>query len=410
MAVPPSAGRDELVVHQERPTHTSTWVVLILGFVGFVTSFGAHIVAVNLPVYAKQVGVGIAIIGLLIASYDFAEIIAKPLFGALADRWGMKQTMLAGIILFTVASLAYPWIDPRLLLFIRVLQGVGAAALSAVSLTLVGIYYADRLGRAYGLYNAIKGAGYVVSPVIGGAIVWKSNFGAIFLAAAVVGVIAFLAALWLPRPLTRLDASFDDDDGGFWLTGLRIALSQRVLWPWYLVTTINMFLVGILFGFLPVRVYALGYAPLITGLLLSAATTSYLLIQPVAGAIADRVDPSWTIRLGLALSGLNIILVPFVRGIPLVVVSVLAGIGIGTVWTNVDALVSSLADTPRLGATMGVAGSFKEFGDMLGPVLIGLVSQAFGLTTGFVACGVLGLISIGLIRGAATPKPRQLVV
>ncbi len=158
MAVPPSAGRDELVVPQERPAHTSTWIVLILGFVGFVTSFGAHIVAVNLPVYAKQVGVGIAIIGLLIASYDFAEIIAKPLFGALADRWGMKQTMLAGIIVFTVASLAYPWIDPRLLLFIRVLQGVGAAALSAVSLALVGVYYADRLGRAYGLYNAIKGA------------------------------------------------------------------------------------------------------------------------------------------------------------------------------------------------------------------------------------------------------------
>lgn len=149
---------------------------------------------------------------------------------------------------------------------------------------------------------------------------------------------------------------------------------------------------------------------MITELLLSAATTSYILIQPVAGAIADRVDPSWTIRLGLALAGLNIILVPFVQGIPLVVVSVLAGIGIGTVWTNVDALVSSLADTPRLGATMGVAGSFKEFGDMLGPVLIGLISQAFGLTTGFVACGGLGLISIGLIRGAATAKPRQLVV
>jgi len=74
-------------------------LAVILGFVGFVTSFGAHIVAVNLPIYAQQVGVGVAIIGLLIAVYDLAEIVAKPLFGALADRRGMKQTMLVGIAL-----------------------------------------------------------------------------------------------------------------------------------------------------------------------------------------------------------------------------------------------------------------------------------------------------------------------
>src|SRR5216683_1666716 len=95
---------------------TSLGFAFILGFVGFVTSFGAHIVAVNLPVYAQQVGVGVAIIGVLIAAYDFAEILAKPVFGALADRQGMKRTMLAGIALFTAASLAYLVVDPRLLI------------------------------------------------------------------------------------------------------------------------------------------------------------------------------------------------------------------------------------------------------------------------------------------------------
>ena len=52
-------------------------VAAILGFIGFVTSFGAHIVAVNLPTYAKEVGIGLAMIGVLIAAYDFAEIVAK---------------------------------------------------------------------------------------------------------------------------------------------------------------------------------------------------------------------------------------------------------------------------------------------------------------------------------------------
>ena len=62
--------------------------------------------AVNLPVYAKTVGVGVAVIGVLIAAYDLAEIVAKPIFGFLADRRGMKQTMLVGIAAFQ-AALSY---------------------------------------------------------------------------------------------------------------------------------------------------------------------------------------------------------------------------------------------------------------------------------------------------------------
>jgi MFS family permease len=118
-----------------------------LGFVGFVTSFGAHVVAVNLPYHAEQVGVGVAVIGLLIAAYDFAEIIAKPVFGALADRQGMKRTMLAGIALLTRASLAYPLLPHQLPIAVRFLQRLGAAALSAVSLALVGVYLPGHGGR-----------------------------------------------------------------------------------------------------------------------------------------------------------------------------------------------------------------------------------------------------------------------
>ncbi len=381
---------------------SSLWIVLVLGFVGFVTSFGAHIVAVNLPVYAEQVGVGVAVIGLLIAAYDLAEIVAKPLFGALADRRGMKQTMLAGIVLFTLASAAYPWIDPRLLLVVRFVQGAGAAALSGVSLALVGAYYTEHRGRAYGLYNAIKGSGYVVSPLVGTAIVWKSDFATIFLAAAGVGAAAFLLALLLPSPPRAPSQAFDDADDGFSFGGLAAVFREPTLRPWYAVTVVNMFFVGILFGFLPVRVHTLGFAPLLTGLILTAATASYLLIQPIAGAAADRVDPSWTVRVGLGLSGVSIIAIPFVGGVSLAAVSVLAGVGIGIVWTNTDALISGLARDGRLGATMGAAGAFKEFGDMLGPLLIGAASQAFGLTIGFVSCGVLGLLILGLIRSPLT--------
>lgn len=223
----------------------------ILGFIGFVTSFGAHIVAVNLPSYAKEMGVGLAIIGVLIAAYDFAEIISKPIFGVLADRQGMKRTMIAGIIVFIFASLLYLVISPTLLILVRFLQGLGAAALSSVSIALVAEYYEQDRGKAYGIYNAIKGAGYVLSPVIGGYIVLKSDFSNIFIITAAIGVLALILTLFLPKTKNDQKAELDDD---FSIKGFIGAFRNPILLPWYLVIVINMFFVGILFGFLPVRI------------------------------------------------------------------------------------------------------------------------------------------------------------
>jgi MFS family permease len=369
----------------------SLWVAAILGFVGFVTSFGAHIVAVNLPSYAKEVGVGVAMIGVLIAAYDFAEIGAKPTFGALADRVGMKKTMLAGIAVFIGASLLYPVVGPRFLLAVRFGQGVGAAALSAVSAALVGVYFASNRGRAYGVYNAIKGAGYVVSPVIGGAIVQRANFAAIFYATAAVGAVAFLISAVLPKPPGSKEAEVDHDDD-FSLRSMLQVIRQPDLLKWYLVIVINMFFVGILFGFLPVYIARLGYSPLESGTVISVVALAYLLVQPLAGWLGDHVDAGVTVKVGLALGALSIIGAPFTSGVLLILVSIIAGIGVGTVWTNSDLIVSRLAVEGRLGATMGAAGSFKEFGDMVGPLSVGALSQLLGLRTGFVICGVLGLV------------------
>src|SRR5882724_4888630 len=367
----------------------------ILGFVGFVTSFGAHIVAVNLPVYARQVGVGVAMIGLLIAVYDLAEIVAKPTFGAIADRAGMKKTMLFGILVFIASSLAYLRSRPQFLLLIRFLQGVGAAALSSVSLALVGIYYKEGRGRAYGIYNTIKGAGYVVSPLVGGALILRKNFGYLFVASAAVGAVAFLASLFLPEVQEKTRPFEEEEELS--LQSLLWVLRAPILWRWYLLIAANMFFVSILFGFVPVYLYSLGYKSEIAGVFLSVLALSYLVVQPFAGWLADKYEAMTTVLWGISVSALTIVLIPFARGVPLAFISIVAGLGIGTVWTNSDAAVSLLAKEGRLGATMGVAGSFKEFGDMVGPIVIGVLSQAFGLTFGFVACGLLGVMSLALM-------------
>jgi len=382
---------------------TSLKWAFVLGFVGFITSFGAHIVAVNLPFYAEKVGIDLTMIGVLIAVYDFAEILAKPVFGGLADKKGMKKAMLVGIILFILASLMYPFVSPKLLIVVRFLQGLGAAALSAVSLAMVGTLYKENKGKAFGIYNAIKGAGYVVSPVIGGAIVMKTSFSGIFFATAGIGIIGFFLALTLPKDKQKSAEAFDDDDD-FSIKSLFTVFKNKTLMPWFLIIVINMFFVGILFGFLPVRIHDLGYDAFHTGLLVSVTTISYLLIQPVAGWFADKFNPVVTLRIGMLLSCLTTAAIPFVTGVPLIIVCILAGIGIGTVWTNSDALVSKLSAENAMGATMGVAGSFKELGDMIGPLLMGAISQALGLKWGFVICAVLGFIALLITVIAAKKK------
>ena len=267
---------------------------------------------------------------------------------------------------------------------------------------MVGLFYKENKGKAFGIYNAIKGAGYVISPVVGGAIVMQSNFSGIFYATAAIGVIGFLLALTLPNDKQKSSEAFDDDDD-FSLKSLISVFKNRTLMPWFLIIVINMFFVGILFGFLPVRIHQLGYDAFHTGLLVSVTTISYLLIQPLAGWLADKFNPVITLRTGMLVSCITTALIPFVIGIPLIIVCILAGIGIGTVWTNSDALVSKLSTDQTMGATMGVAGSFKELGDMIGPLLMGALSQALGLKWGFVICALLGGAAL-LITIITTPK------
>jgi MFS family permease len=368
----------------------------ILALSGFVTSFGAHIVATNLPSYAEVAGVGTLMIGLLIAIYDLAELFAKPFAGFVADRRGMKETLLVGLGVFVLGSFLFFVIDPKLLLVVRFVQGLGAAALSTVSIALVAKHFVQGRGRAFGIYNAIKGAGYVIAPALGGLIVHAASFAMIFGVSGGIGLVTLWLSLLLPEGRTRGEA-IDDDEEEITLAQFVSIFKEPHLLPVYGVIFINMFLVGILFGFLPVYLHSIGYTAVQSGSLLSVATASYLLVQPIAGHLADRFEIRMTLIVGLLVAALATIMTTFISGVTLVAVVIVAGIGIGTVWTNCDMLVSVLAHQQRLGASMGAAQSFKELGDMVGPLLVGALTQFFGVRFGFVSCGILALVLLFLL-------------
>ena len=106
---------------------------------------------------------------------------------------------------------------------------------------------------------------------------------------------------------------------------------------------------------------------------------------------------------GLAVAAGATLATPAATGWPLIPLAVFAGLGVGTVWTNTDMLVTKIAGDRQLGAAVGAAQSFKEMGDMLGPLAIGAITQTWGVRVGFIACGGAALAVVPLL---AWRRPR----
>lgn len=74
---------------------------------GFTTAFGAHAVAASLGGFSEDAVTSLLVLGGLLAVYDGAEVILKPVFGTLADRIGARPVMIGGLIAFAAASALY---------------------------------------------------------------------------------------------------------------------------------------------------------------------------------------------------------------------------------------------------------------------------------------------------------------
>jgi EmrB/QacA subfamily drug resistance transporter len=125
---------------------------------------------------------------------------------ALGDRLGRRSMFLAGIVLFTIASvLAALSTDPTQLILARALQGLGAAGIMPLSLSLLAGSVEKRLRPlAIGIWGGIAGLGVAAGPLIGGAVVEGWSWQAIFWINVPVGILVLPLVLWV-LPNTRGD-------------------------------------------------------------------------------------------------------------------------------------------------------------------------------------------------------------
>jgi len=166
---------------------------------GFVTAFSAHAVAANLGGYATRHHASLLELGILLAIYDGAELVLKPVFGVLADRTGTRPVLIGGLVGFAGASAAFVLAgEPDALGLARLAQGASAAAFSpAASATVAALGGKRAGGRAFGGYGAAKGLGYMAGPFIGGGLVTAGGYNLLFAAMAV------LALSWRRWPWLR---------------------------------------------------------------------------------------------------------------------------------------------------------------------------------------------------------------
>jgi MFS family permease len=369
---------------------------------GFVTAFGAHSIAASLGGITGPEHASLLELGVLLAVYDGAEVLLKPVFGSLADRIGPRPVLLGGLLAFALASAAFvlAGASPAAVGLARFGQGAAAAAFSPAAGAMVArLTPHTGHGRAFGRYGAWKGLGYTVGPLLGGVLISVGGFGLLFttlaMLAVVVGVWAAVAVPSLPA-LPRVRQTVID-------------LCRRLTQPGFLRSTVTLaattaaLSVGV--GFLPVRGAAVGLGPVVTGVVVSVLAAASALVQPWAGRARDcgRLPERAGMAGGLVLAAAGFTVAATLPGLVGLLGAALAvGAGVGAVTPLAFAALAAVAPPERLGQTMGAAEVGRELGDAGGPLLVGALAAAASLSVGFGGlAAALAAIGVGVAATAA---------
>ncbi|MFF7276897.1 MFS transporter [Streptomyces griseorubiginosus] len=354
---------------------------------GFTTAFGAHGIAANLGGFSDDAVTSLLVLGGLLALYDGAEVLLKPVFGALADRIGARPVLLAGLVAFAAASALYVLADsPGWLWAARLGQGAAASAFSPSASALVArLNPAARHGRAFGSYGFYKSIGYTLGPLLGGVLVWAGGLRLLFTVLAVLGAaVAVWAAVAVPvvPPLPKARQTVLD-------------LARRLADPVFLAPTAALaaataaLSVGV--GFLPVSGRAAGLGTVATGAAVSVLAACAALVQPRAGRALDegRLTTRSGLLAGLLVTavGMGCAMLPGLTGV--LCAAALTGAGTGLITPLGFAALASSTPPERLGQTMGSAELGRELGDAGGPLLVAAVATATTLAYGYAALAVL---------------------
>ncbi len=431
------------------------WVALVATSLPmFMATLDNLVMTSALPVIRGDLGASVGQLSWFLNAYTLAFATFMLPAAALGDRIGRRRMMLAGVTVFTLASIASALsTSSEALIAARAVQGFGAAAIMPLSLTLLAAAVPARLRpMAIGIWGGVSGLGVALGPVIGGAVVEGISWQAIFwlnVPVAVVAVPLMLFAVAESRGVfSRVDvlgtlliggAVFGGiwgivhgNDDGWSSIGVLAPLTAAVLLlPAYVVharrrtdavlplrlftsrsfsaaNVVGLFFTLGMFGavFLLAQYLQIvqGFTPFQAGLRTLPWTAAPMLVAPLAGALAPRLGLRPLLVTGLALQAGSLVWLAalaesgasYGHFVPALA---LAGIGMGIVFpANATATLDGLPD-----ADFAIASSanstIREFGVALG--VAGLTAVFTGNGGQLVPTGYAGAIGPALLTGAA---------
>src|SRR5918998_5889327 len=140
----------------------------VLMVTAFVDMVGLLMVLPLLPFYAKSLGAGGLVVGLLISSFAIAQLIASPFWGRLSDRYGRRPALLIGLTASAIAYVVFAFASSLWLLFVsRIVQGAGGGTVSVIQAYVADAVAPEDRAKGLGWLSAATNAGVALGPVIG---------------------------------------------------------------------------------------------------------------------------------------------------------------------------------------------------------------------------------------------------
>jgi MFS transporter, ACDE family, multidrug resistance protein len=378
--------RDEGVsrVYKDRNLHV-LWGVTLMAVLGTSSITPAF------PTIVRELGVSSGQVGLLITVFTLPGIVMTPLLGVLSDRYGRKKILVPALLLFGIAGGACAFArDFNVLLALRFFQGMGAAALGTLNVTVIGdIYDGRERSSALGYNSSVLSAGTASYPAIGGLLAtfgWFYPF-ALPLAAIPIAIVVLFS---LHNPEPRNDDRLGDYFGSVWEN-----LHDREVFGLIgasLLTFIVLF--GPQISYLPILMNARFDAPsYVIGAVLSSASVTTALTSTQLGRLTRRFSEKGLLKVAFVLYAIALIVVAFTPSLPLLVLpAVLFGVAQGINLPNVFSLLNAHAPTENRGAFMATNGMSLRAGQTIGPLFMASAAGTLGLTGAYLTAAGLALV------------------
>jgi MFS family permease len=353
-----------------------------------------------LPYYAHHLHLSKPEAGVLSAFYAFGAIAFSVPAGFLVGRIGARRTVIAGVVLLSLSSLAFGYLKSVVGLdAARCLQGAGGSCLWAGGLVwLVTSSAPGQRGEVVGAALGVGIAGALLGPVLG-ATATVTSPELVFTAIAIV--IGLLGAWALAMP--------DSPPGHANTFGELVSAARRDarMWAGLWFTALPSVVFGVLEVLAPLRLSALGAgaAAIAATFLVSAGVEASL--SPVFGRLSDRHGPTRVARFGLAATAIATVLVAIpAAALPLAIAVALACVALGSPWVPASSLLSAGAADYGLGQGIAFAlwnlawGAGQAIGAAGGASLAHATADAVPYVALAVAC-------LATVLATRTPAPES---